>query len=382
MTEDESIALLYSAAQGEVEWRTALNGLTQVSGCWIAQFMGVDLVNGRISYSYEGGDARAEPILDYVRRFHRIDPHLQALMALPAGDWYHSNDHFDEATVSRDPFYQEFLIPNGDRYVSAMKVQQDATSAVVLGMHRALGTTPLDAGQRERLQRIGFHLQRATVLWQKQRRTLAQAAIGQELLDRLGSPVMLIDENRRIGVANELAQRLLAGARSLLAERGGCLACSDSEADEQLTLALRAMQLSGPMGLGQDVPRTERDSIKVRRTGAPPLLLHLSALRPELTMGAFGARAAVMVLVHDPALRQRLDPFVVANAYDLSAAESRVAVELAQGLVPKQIATKLGVSLATVRTQLSAIYAKLHVDGASDVVAMLNTHPHLVAGAR
>lgn len=379
MTEDESIALLYSAAQGEVDWRTALNGLTEVTGCWIAQFMGVDLVNGRISYSYEGGDARAEPILDYVRRFHRIDPHLEALMALPAGDWYHSNDHIDDATVACHPFYQEFLIPNGDRYVSGLKVQQDETSAVVLGMHRALGTTPLDAGQRERLQRIGFHLQRATVLWQKQRRTLAQAAIGQELLDRLGSPVMLIDENRRIGVANQLAQHLL-GARSLLAERGGCLACADSEADEQLTLALRAMQLTGPMGLGQQVPRTERESVKVRRAGAPPLLLHLSALRPELTMGAFGARAAVMVLVHDPALRQRLDPFVVANAYDLSAAESRVAVELAQGLVPKQIATKLGVSTATVRTQLSAIYAKLHVDGASDVVAMLNTHPYLAAG--
>jgi hypothetical protein len=228
MTEDESIALLYSAAQGEVDWRTALNVLTEVSGCWIAQFMGVDLVNGRISYSYEGGDARAEPILDYVRRFHRIDPHLEALMALPAGDWYHSNDHIDDATVACHPFYQEFLIPNGDRYVSGLKVQQDETSAVVLGMHRALGTTPLDAGQRECLQRIGFHLQRATVLWQKQRRTLMDSrSVRGTCWPRPIGPVSCMARSARVSCSSaSLSAQARQPPRSASKERAPSRCCA------------------------------------------------------------------------------------------------------------------------------------------------------------
>jgi DNA-binding CsgD family transcriptional regulator/PAS domain-containing protein len=375
MDEDAVIAAMYRAATGETPWREALNAINSVTGCWVSQLMGVDLATGRITYSYEGGDGYPEAIVEYVRHYHQIDPHLQYLIPLEPGHWYHSTDHYDDAAAAVHPFYQDFLIPFGDRYVSAAKIDQDETSAVILGLHRAVGTSPLDAAMRLRVERLGLHLRHAVSIWQKQRRVLAEAALGRELLNRMGSAVMLIDEERRIGVANDLARDMLgvSNAGAMRDERGRLL-LGDSAADQALTLALRKLALSGRMGLDAS-QRLDRVVIQVPTSNQLPVAMCLLALRPESTMGAFGQRPLAMVILHDPNLRSGLDPFMVASAYDLTPAEARVAVAMATGKVPKQIAQDHGVAVPTVRTQVRALYGKLRVSSDSELVAMLNSAP-------
>ena len=85
MDEDAVIAAMYRAATGETPWREALNAINSVTGCWVSQLMGVDLATGRITYSYEGGDGYPEAIVEYVRHYHQIDPHLQYLIPLEPG---------------------------------------------------------------------------------------------------------------------------------------------------------------------------------------------------------------------------------------------------------------------------------------------------------
>jgi DNA-binding CsgD family transcriptional regulator len=62
------------------------------------------------------------------------------------------------------------------------------------------------------------------------------------------------------------------------------------------------------------------------------------------------------------ARRKRTSRLVTASqlrqAFDLSAAEATVAESLLEGLSPNEYAQKSGVSIATVRTQLRAIYEK------------------------
>lgn len=57
------------------------------------------------------------------------------------------------------------------------------------------------------------------------------------------------------------------------------------------------------------------------------------------------------------------------NAFDLSRSELRVCRLLATGLKAQMIAQELGVSIATVRTHLSSIYAKTNLPGQLEVIS-------------
>ena len=143
-----------------------------------------------------------------------------------------------------------------------------------------------------------------------------------------------------------------------------------------LLLALRRLRLGGDGSWLESSPVQQRAVARAGGSdGRPPLMLLLSALRPAETMGAFGPRSLAMVLVHDLGAKQRHDPFVVASMYDLTPAEAAVAVAVAEGTQVREIARSHGVALATVRSQLHAVFAKMGVSRQSEIVGALCSLP-------
>lgn len=371
-----TIAAVYEAAAGEIPWVAALASLSELARCRVAQFMAVDMTENRVIYSHEGGSMPAEAGVEYARRYHALDPHIGGLMQLPSGAWYHSQDHFDQASVSSNRFYQELLIPYGSRYVSGVKLLQDETSVVVLGLHRSADIGEFDADDRALVERVGFHLRRAASLWSKQRQTLVNAAMGKELLDRMQSPVLLVDAELRIGVANPHATRMLIeGDRGgPIRSRHGNLECSQSKAHAAMKRAISDANLFGDRA-GTCSDRAFIKAPSVSNPSVAEINLCFLALRPSETMGAFGSQPMAMVMVYDPSNPQKLDPFMIAAAYDLTPAEARVAAGLAAGESAKRIASQHGVSSSTVKSQIASLYRKLGVSSSGQLAAMLNNAP-------
>ena len=243
----------------------------------------------------------------------------------------------------------------------------------LLGLHRAVGKTPLEGQDWETAQRLCFHLVRAMAIYVGMRRTLAEAVVGRETLDRLSVPVLLLDEQRVVALQNKAAMQAAAAGWPLHINDRGRLCCNAAEADTEMTLALRALQLSGTPGL-QHGAGEDRVVVRVPVPGkARPLLACFLALRPDATMGAFGRTALAMLVIHDPNQPARIDPFGLAAAFELSPAEARVAVALAGGASPKEIARNLGVSFNTVRTQIQAVHAKFGVSRTAELVALIHS---------
>jgi DNA-binding CsgD family transcriptional regulator len=57
--------------------------------------------------------------------------------------------------------------------------------------------------------------------------------------------------------------------------------------------------------------------------------------------------------------------------YDVTPAESRVLELIVEGLTPKEIADKLSVSIATVRTHLARLYHKTETSRQAEIVALV-----------
>jgi hypothetical protein len=117
---DGLVASVYRAAQGDGEWQSLLETLVEALDCWSGHLMGFEPATGTMMFDYDAGCPPAEATLDYIRRWHKFDSRNAICFKAPHDVWVHCHEHLSDQFVARDPFYQEFLIPYGSRYVSGM----------------------------------------------------------------------------------------------------------------------------------------------------------------------------------------------------------------------------------------------------------------------
>lgn len=374
---DALVADLYRAAAGELHWGEPLSALRTLFGAWGVHLHAVRVATGTVAFSYEVGGFPPEGVLAYIREYHRIDPRAALVSRLGIGEWISCHHHFDVAFVARNRFYQDFLIPYGGRYVSGAKIYEDAEIAAIIGIHRGRGMQPLTDEEVALGNRLGRHVSTALGLWRRQVRILEQHLLGNALLDQLPHPVMLIDEHQRLHHANAAALRLLRTGEHLRLHEGA-LVLASPQCQHELLLALRRLRIGGEQSYRDDAPPVARAIV---RAGAPtcdhPTALVINRLHPGETMGAFGRHDLAMVLVHDLRRRAPVDRFLAATIFGLTPAEAAVAVAIAEGRAPADIAAEHGVAISTIRAQLNSVFAKMGVSRQAEVAVALAALPPL-----
>lgn len=175
-------------------------------------------------------------------------------------------------------------------------------------------------------------------------------------------PMLVIDRSMGVLLQNAAARQVLAHAAPLLV-REGTLTCSLAADRDALMQAMRSLEL-------QDSP-LQRRAVRVGRTPAALSLL-VSVLEPGESIGLPGAGRLFLVVLHTA--NQQLpaaDPLMLAESFSLTPAEARVAVRLAEGKVVKEIAQEHQIAVATVRSQVKAIFQKTGVRRQADLVRLL-----------
>ena len=371
---DAIIRDVYRAGAGLADWITPLKKMEDTLSAWLVQFLCVDKRTGTLSFSYEAGKASPECALDYFRHYSRIDPRAALLAKLPAGNWVACEEHFDETYVAASPFYQEFLLPYGGRYVFAAKIFEDADRALTFSMIRGRDQPPFDVMERRTIQRLASHVLDAFDMNMHLSRKSEQLNVGQAVLARMRQPIILIDDVRRIMYANSAGQAIIDRGELFL-NANGLLSCADTESDIDMMLAMREIALAPHNASHIAVsPRLERRIIRMVKKGSrQPAMANMLALRPETTLGTFGFSPQVLVTIYEPDTASciELDPLLLATLFDFTPAEARVAAAMANGSSPKEIATTFGVALSTIRSQLLAIFAKTGATRQSELVHIL-----------
>lgn len=361
-TYDKLVAGFYRAATGAIEWNDALESVRIAFKARCAPVQTLDLRSGNLIALHVGGPDMDRPALEYLREYHPIDPRAKIVLGRPVGEWVHCNDYLDDEFVANDRFFQEYLPSFDSRYVSAVAVPVDPHTLSFLGIHRPASCGPLDEEERLWARRLGEQLREALLAYERVRKLAAQALAGHALLSTFPYPMWLIDAERYVFFANSMAQREQQDEKRV-SLHGPRLVLRDSGADRALTQQITALQAAGHgSSMALDLRRSQSD---------PPTWLHLSLLIPGQVLGAFGDRPQVLATLFDPRQVSSLDPFALANMFSLTPTEAKVATQIAEGLVPDEIALRNGTRVCTVRSQLSSVLAKLGVSRQADVVRLL-----------
>jgi DNA-binding CsgD family transcriptional regulator len=240
---------------------------------------------------------------------------------------------------------------------------------------RALDDAKFSDRERERMRVLIPHLSRALGVMFRLRSAECKAAASLAALERLGTGVLLLEERGHAIFANRFAQRTL---------------------DERDGLTLRSAQVSGGVCriVANDVATQSRidDAIReclderawvvahfsrgvaVRRAAnRRDLALQFAPLPRDNEYETDGRHARVIVFLTDPDESSCVTAPTLARLYKLTGAEGRLALALGRGDTLTEAAKRSGITIATARTQLAAVFQKTGTTRQAELMRLLVT---------
>jgi len=362
---DEIIADIYHAAAGTKPWSDPLTRIVKELGLRGSQMVGLATSSGAITYSHASEQVASEIELEYVRTYHTVDPRKELLLLRQAGHWLYDQDVFDDGMAESNACYREFIIPHGARHSATVKLLDHDGEVVILGFVSHLGLDGFSQRHRQTLQSVTFHLREAARIYQTTRKLATAAFAGTEMVQRMVHPAVLLATNRTVTFANSAAQRHMSDGCMFLC--GDRLTALDQRTDALLASAFDA--IDDELRQGSTPKRRIVPLFGAHKVRAAAL--SLTAFAPQDSMYAFGVKPQVLLVVHERAPKSEPDVALWEAAFDLTPAQSRVALGLFKGQTINQVADSLHIASTTAKTHLREVFQKTNTNRQAQLIASL-----------
>ena len=408
---DRLLHVIYDTLDNPCAWKDFCAQLRETTGMVSIHLFAFDRQRDLFSWSDGFALSGAEP-LERIRPLYRDDARLAWLRAFPAGKWLHCGVEFDSAEGDGAAGFELCPLEEGHRCVALCKLIEQHGLTVMLAFRAGPVAGPLLAEHRELLERLTPHLVRA-VRHYARRFTLN----ADTLANHSRPPAMLVSALGEVLHSNEPAQRLLK-ATSLVRVRGRRLtlaaphharllediAVSEARLRSRASGAraaaarFRALRIVGAIEdtVAADAPdgaaSTDPHAQPHDEQGRAQASAKLAASQQEVLYAFYNVvtaddasaselRAFAALTFYHPRSAPLVDERVLATAFDLSPAECRIALLLAEGLTQKEIAAHVGVQHDTVRKQLQSIFQKTATRRQPDLLRLLLNLPARGTGA-
>lgn len=200
-------------------------------------------------------------------------------------------------------------------------------------------------------------------------RDVTERSRAQATLNLLATPMLVLDGNMKPVLSNASATALLDDGDGITMRDSSVQLWQPSEMTQFQTLVGAA---------AGRVERTSDSGIMTvsRPSGKQPYAMLVTAMRSNADSTE---SPLAVVFLRDPEHRWEVPARILQELYDLTPAESRVAIELVNGASPKEVARTFNVSVNTVRNQIKQTYRKTGTSRQSQLVALMLSTAALVA---
>ena len=355
----------YSAALSQDGWYQALEGLAEATGSANGELIGLG-ANAAVPFNIftnidsafvadfvaaGGGDPQLNP---------RVNAGIKAppLKVLAESDFISPDEH------KRHPHYQEFAFKWGIPYscLTTLERTDDLLIGLAVGRNKTQGH--ITDGQKQVFQSIAPHVRAAV------RMQIALEGEGAALLvgalDSMSMPAFIYDRTGVVRAMTPAAEKLLGSERGLQMRLGQLAAINPAD-DRVLNDAIKNA-LQGRAAGSAPVMHT----VIIRKEQSPLPLLVLDVIALPARQFELGFAPRVMVLARGERANDSRRNIILRVAYGLTAAETEVAIHLADGRTPDAVAVARGVSLATVRFQIKSILAKVGVKRQVELASVIS----------
>ncbi|HEY3800575.1 MAG TPA: helix-turn-helix transcriptional regulator [Caulobacteraceae bacterium] len=353
--------LLYGAAVEQGDWSPVIARFADLVGGHKAWKPDLDSTSG----AGQGAVARIDPAAHetYIGHFAALNPFVRPNMAQAATPWplavMTDEDRFLKEDLVGTEYFNDFLAPLDMHSLLIIRLARRGSVLSTLNVTRPKRLSQFDGEDLVTARRLHPHLVRAFNLGAKFSDLQGFADGLADVLDRSVHGVLLLSDDGRVAHANLLAQRLLREPEGL-AMVGQRLTVT--RADEARRLEALIGHAAGPMRAGGSMSvATPSRTLPLSLTVAPLRSRRISAVRAP----------SVLVCVTDLEAGVSLPEQRLRDLFGLTAAETRLALAMFEGLAPREAAERFGVSPHTVHAQLGRIFEKTGAKRQADLVRLM-----------
>ncbi len=358
---DLLVGLIYESALNPPLWRDAMNALAKEVGADSFHLLGWDSKKQVATLGVMSHDSWNDALALYNSHCCSADPRLEIASKADPGMVIARHPHFNDQFVSKDAFYQDFLLRYGLRYVLGGCLTRTESTDVNLALLRDPQLGPFEPGHETLLARLMPHFNRSLRLMEHTQAATQSgelAAAGQEATSL---SVIAVSPAGQLRYCNRNGEALLKAAEVLCLRDGAVMCASDSQT-QRFTDILAA----------------------IAKTGRPANLLLANRVRPgercsaTLTplpkRGSFslaGEADGVLCLIVPLDQRRMATAQQLMQLFGLSAAEARLARALVSGETLECYATESGLKIPTVKSQLRSVFEKTGTDRQAALVRLI-----------
>lgn len=367
---DPVISALYEATLDPARWRSALEAMAALGDAQAAVFVDMDYAQSVLwRHVLYNVDEEAHHV--YLKRYAQIDPRLPVMMKSPEMQWISDREALSDEIRLGSPVYREYLLPCGlqECLMAKLAVENARHGNVVLlrvGVEEAFSQE-----QRAILALLLPHLDRAIRISRRLAAFARALAFGSRGVEASPEPVAAIAGNGRLSEANPAFDALLAAGGVFRLGADQVLRCVSSEAQSRFKRAFSdALELAKG---NLHRPGASPPVLALDREHGPPLLVTVA---PLMQVGGrpWFEQLGVLVKVTDPLAPP--SEAVLQQGFGLTVAEARLACALLGGGALANVASRVGVSTNTAKTQLQGIFQKTRTTRQAELVALLRSIQH------
>lgn len=354
---DRARQLLLEAMFDVGRWDAALDAVAGACDARAGQLLALNGDNEVVGHFLTGvPDGFTQMIENWGFANPVANPRFRAGVSAPVMVPIADQDYAGPDERKRSPIYVEIYDPHDLPFNCQAVLMRDENAFVRASVTRTRKQGPLDTRALRTFTTLMPHLHAAVRV--QTSLLAASSAASLRTLDAVGAAAFLVSERGHVVGVSHAAEALAMKGVSLQVTRGRIRlrAPSDQAAyDAALARVLDAARAGTSVTPAPIALTTES------------VVLDVQGLPRERV--CFGGAPAAIVLVR-PAREQEL-ALVLQRKFRLTGAETEVALALADGYELEAIAACRGAAVATVRSQVQSIYAKMDVHRQAELVSVI-----------
>ncbi|MBX3455918.1 hypothetical protein [Ferrovibrio sp.] len=312
----------------------------------------------------------AKSLSDYENYFHARDPYVEAGLKAGIGIPLLSHEVITERDFLKSELYYDFGKRIGVCHLVGAMLPINASSIGGIGIHRAHDRPVFSPEDKQNFGLLLPHLIRALQMHHRLNGIDRQRQIGFEALEALGIGVVAVNEFGKVLFANRVASALLQTGQGITISQGHLRA----EIAARNPPLQKAMQDAGRMRRGTSISAGGLIALP-RRMGEPLSLLICPA--PADALGGDLDGTTAIIFVNNPDSERSPSHAALMSQFGLTPAEAKLAAGLLDGDQLEEYASRSGVSLHTVKTQLKQVFAKTGCTRQAEFIRLALSNPVL-----
>lgn len=357
---DRIVSALYDASLDSRRWGEALE-LFRV--LFQANFVTLILrspdesnLGMMIAVGVEGGDK-----VTYLPYGHSMTPFVNQ----PVDKVFTVEDLMTESEWRRMPYYQHWCAPVDVFHVMGADISTPDSGKLRFRITRSEAAPKFSALDRARCEALLQHLRRALHIHNLIDRSESLGTLYSQAIGRLSVGTLVLDETGKVLEQNLIARELVA-ANDGLKLVGGRLETSypsDNRELQQLIRSAFARHSGDPM--------TVASAMSVSRPSGQVNLGVVVEPVPSQEWAEGKGQPAVLVYIRDAAGKSQASTAAAKQLFNLTPAETALAMELANGLSLEEAAEALNIRRNTARAHLRSIFSKTGVRRQTELVRII-----------